>query len=160
MRRRRLRFHGIAACVLGYALIAAPAAIAIDPPEPPPGDGIDADTSAGAEAAGLNAAEWRAAMQGSSTSANPRGAVQALLENPFTDLVYFYRNLNGSLAADEDDAYHVYARRCRVRSALVEACAASDVVFDHVVFTRTARSDGFFDFDVVSVSAESPVGTI
>jgi hypothetical protein len=68
-------------------------------------------------------------MVGSATAANPRGAVEALLENPFTDLVYFYKNLNGSFTADEDDAYHVYSRRCRVRSTSTESCAVADLIF-------------------------------
>ena len=85
--RRRQPFFRATAWVLAYALAVAPAAIAIDPPEPPPGDAVDGDVSAGAEAPGLNASEWYAAMTGSSTSANGRGAVQALLENPFTDLL-------------------------------------------------------------------------
>ncbi len=123
------------------------------PPEPPPGNAVDGDATPGSEAAGLNASEWQAAMVGSATAAHPRGAVEALLENPFTDLVYFYKNLNGSFTADEDDAYHVYARRCRVRSTSTESCAVADLIFDHVVFTRTARNDGFFDFSRRSPSA-------
>jgi len=157
---RRRRHTKLAALTLAATIAFGPPVAALTPPEPPPGDAVDGDASAGAEAPGLNASEWRVATVGSATAANPRGAVQALLENPFTDLVYFYKNLNGSLGADEDDAYHVYARRCRVRATLAEACAPADIVFDHVVFTRTARTDGFFDFDVVSVTAESPVGTI
>jgi predicted AlkP superfamily pyrophosphatase or phosphodiesterase len=148
------------AWVLAYALTASPAAIAIDAPEPPPGDAVDGDVSTGSEAAGLNASEWEAAMTGSSTSANPRGAVEALLENPFTDLVYFYKNLNGSLEADEDDAYHVFARRCSASGVLTEDCDDADVVFDHLVFTRTAATDGSYTFDVVSLTPERPVGTV
>lgn len=133
---------------------------AVTPPEPPPGDAVDGDVAAGAEAPGLNAGEWHAAMVGSATAGSPRGAVQALLENPFTDFVYFYKNLNGSLAADEDDAYHVLARRCRVRATLAEDCAPADLVFDHLTFTRTAMPDGGFAYEVVSLTAENPVGTV
>lgn len=156
----RRRQSKLAALTLAATLAFGPPVAALAPPEPPPGAPIDGDVATGAEAPGLNASEWRAATVGSATAASPRGAVQALLENPFTDLVSFYKNLNGSLVADEDDAYHVYARRCRVRSTLVEGCALADVVFDHVVFTRSPRTDGSFDFDVVSVTVENPVGTI
>ncbi|MEO6025413.1 MAG: hypothetical protein ABIR79_00915, partial [Candidatus Binatia bacterium] len=160
MSRRHGRLSRIIATTLSFVLAGGPALSAVTPPEPPPGAAIDGDVVPGSEAAGLNTSEWQVAMEGSSTAANPRGAVQALLENPFTDLVYFYKNLNGSLGADEDDAYHVLARRCRARTTLAESCAVSDLVFDHVVFTRSARSDGFFDFDVVALTAENPVGTI
>ncbi len=148
--------------VLGLSLLVAsgPPLHALTPPEPPPGGAVDGDVTAGSEAAGLNASEWQVAMEGSSTAANGRGAIQALLENPFTDLVYFYKNLNGSLARDQDDAYHVFARRCRVRTTLAESCAVADLVFDHLVFTRTARSDGFFDFTVTALTAENPVGAV
>jgi predicted AlkP superfamily pyrophosphatase or phosphodiesterase len=161
--RRRPFGARVTALVLSLVLVGGPslpAARAGTPPEAPPGAALDGDVTAGAEAPGLDASEWQVAMEGSSTAAHPRGAVEALLENPFTDLVYFYKNVNGSLVADEDDAYHVFARRCRVRSTLTENCAAADVVYDHVVFTRTARSDGFFDFDVVGLTVEQPVGTI
>ncbi|MGH7342600.1 MAG: hypothetical protein ACREKH_19110, partial [Candidatus Rokuibacteriota bacterium] len=143
------------ACLLATGLLQA-----VSPPEPPPGDVVDGDVSAGAEAPGLNESEWHAAMIGSSTAASPRGALQAVLESPFTDLVYFYKNLNGSLVVDQDDAYHVLARRCRNRTTLAEDCAAADIVFDHLVFTRTATPDGSYDYDVVGLTAENPVGTV
>jgi hypothetical protein len=86
--------------------------------------------------------------------------VQALLENPFTEFVYFYKNLNASFTADEDDAYHVFARRCRSAGVLTEDCAEPDIVFDHLVFTRTRTTDGFYRFDVVALTAENPVGAV
>src|SRR5215203_5506666 len=133
MSRRHVRLSRIIAAISSFALAGGPALSAVTPPEPPPGAAIDGDAVVGSEAPGLNASEWQVAMEGSSTAAHRRGAIQALLENPFTDLVYFYKNLNGSLVADEDDAYHVFARRCGMRTTLTEACAASDLVFDHVV---------------------------
>ena len=157
---RRYRFTRTTTFFLICLLVAAPVAPAVNPPEPPPGDAVDGDVSAGAEAAGLNASEWLAAMGGSTTAANPRGAVQALLENPFTDLVYFYKNVNGSLEVDEDDAYHVIARRCRLGSVLAEDCDEADIVFDHLVFTRTPTADGSYQYDVVSLTAENPVGNV
>lgn len=161
MRRSRRRpWAKAVALALVYTLVLGPALYAVDPPEPPAGMGIDGDVVAGAEPPGLDASEWYAAMVGSSTAGTPRGAVEALLDNPFTNLVYFYKNLNGSLAADEDDAYHVFARRCAVRTTLTENCASADIVFDHLVFTRTATSDGFYAYDIVSLTAEKPVGTV
>src|SRR5262245_34977365 len=118
-RARRHRSTKIIALTLASLISGVPALYADDPAEPP-GDAVAGDLSAAAEAPGLTASEWQAAMVGSSTAANGRGAVQALLENPFTDLLYFYKNLNGSLVPDEDDAYHVFARRCRVRTTLTE----------------------------------------
>jgi predicted AlkP superfamily pyrophosphatase or phosphodiesterase len=153
--------HGFRAAVLVLVCLLVTGLLqAVSPPEPPPGDVVDGDVSAGAEAPGLDESEWYAAMIGSSTAASPRGALQAVLENPFTDLVYFYKNLNGSLVVDQDDAYHVLARRCRIRTTLAEDCAAADIVFDHLVFTRTARPDGTYAFDVVGLTAENPVGTV
>jgi predicted AlkP superfamily pyrophosphatase or phosphodiesterase len=145
----------VVVCLLAVGLLQA-----VSPPEPPPGDVVDGDVSAGAEPAGLDESEWYAAMIGSSTAASSRGALQAVLENPFTDLVYFYKNLNGSLTVDQDDAYHVLARRCRNRATLAEDCAASDIVFDHLVFTRTPSPDGTYTYDVVGLTAENPVGTV
>jgi predicted AlkP superfamily pyrophosphatase or phosphodiesterase len=98
-------------------------------------------------------------MVGSSTAPVERGAVQAILDNPRTDWIHFYKNLNRSLVADEDDAFHVYARRCGVRTTLTEDCDPEDVVFDHVVFTRTATTAGGFTYEVTNVTAERPVGT-
>lgn len=154
------RFGVRAAILVLVCLLATGLLQAVSPPEPPPGDVVDGDVGAGAEAPGLNASEWYAAMIGSSTAASPRGALQAVLESPFTDLVYFYKNLNGSLVVDEDDAYHVLARRCRIRTTLAEDCAAADIVFDHLVFTRTAAQDGSYEYDVVALTAENPVGTV
>jgi predicted AlkP superfamily pyrophosphatase or phosphodiesterase len=155
------RLGSRAAVLVIVCLLATGLLQAVAPPEPPPGDVVDGDVSAGAEAPGLNESEWYAAMVGSSTAASPRGALQAVLENSFTDMVYFYKNLNGSLVVDQDDAYHVFARRCANRAMLAEnpACA-SNIVFDHLVFTRTAASDGTYTYDVVGLTAENPVGTV
>ena len=98
-------------------------------------------------------------MRGSETAGTGDGGLQALLESANVDLVAFYKNLNDSLAADEDDAYHVFARRCGSRGVLTEDCDPAEIVFDHLVFTRTATSDGGFAFDVVALTAENPVGT-
>ena len=131
------------------------------PPEPPPGAAVDGDVDRGGGSRGAERERVAGGDGGIVDRRQPRGAVQALLENPFTDLVYFYKNLNGSLTR----------RRGRRVPRLSRAAAASarrspraapppTSIFDHVVFTRTARSDGFFDFDVVALTAENPVGTI
>ena len=159
MRTRSPRTRAIAVA-LTVTLVLGPPALAVAPPEPPPGTAVDGDATPGAEPPGLNAGEWQAAMLGSTTAAAPRGVLQAILENPRTDLVAFYKNLNGSLGADEDDAYHVLARRCGSRAVLVEDCDSGEVVFDHLVFTRTASPDGGYVYDVLALTAESPVGTV
>jgi hypothetical protein len=68
------------------------------------------------------------------------------------------RTSTGSLAADQDDAYHVFARRCGSRGVLTEDCDASEIVFDHLVYVRSATSDGGFAFSVVALTVERPVG--
>jgi predicted AlkP superfamily pyrophosphatase or phosphodiesterase len=156
----RSRHARILALILVWSLGTGPVLFAMDPPEAPPGPLVDGDVTAGAEPPGLNAGEWQAAMLGSTTAAAPRGAVQAILENPRTDMILFYKNLNESLSADEDDAYHVYARRCGERATLVEDCAPADVVFDHLTFVRTATSDGRYVYDLLDLTTEQPVGTI
>ncbi len=134
------------------AAVAAPSS-AQTPPELPGGG----DVVSGAEAPGVDAVEWEALMRGSETAGTGKGGLQTLLESANVDLVAFYKNLNRSLAVDEDDAYHVFARRCP--GALAENCGAAEIVFDHLVFTRTATSDGGFAFEVVGLSTENPVGT-
>jgi predicted AlkP superfamily pyrophosphatase or phosphodiesterase len=147
MSRRLLSFF------LVLLLIPTTAPRAATPPEPP--TAASGDAIAGAEPAGLNAGEWAVAVQGSSTDATPKGALQALLEKNSVDLVAFYKNLDESVAANADDAYHVLARRPRD----INDDSVPDLVIDHLVYTRTATPDGRFNFHVVSLTAENPVGT-
>ena len=139
---------------LGAALLAFVPASAQTPPEGPAGG----DAVPGAEPAGVDAVEWEALSRGSETAGDGAGGLQALLESANLDLVAFYKNLNRSLAADEDDAYHVFARRCASRGVLTEDCDPAEIVFDHVVFTRAATSDGGFAYAVVALTVEQPVG--
>jgi len=106
----------VAAVALIAALVPLAPAAAQTPPEAPAGG----DVVLGAEPAGIDAVEWEALVRGSDTAGTGTGALQALLESPNVDLVAFYKNLNRSLAADQDDAYHVFARRCGSRGVLTE----------------------------------------
>jgi predicted AlkP superfamily pyrophosphatase or phosphodiesterase len=149
--------HRSAFAGLTIALAAGFAAASAQTPPEGPGGG---DVALGAEAPGVDAVEWEALTRGSETAAAGNGGLQALLESANVDLVAFYQNLNQSLAVDEDDAYHVYARRCGSRSVLTEDCDPAEIVFDHLVFARTATSDGGFAFEVLALTAEYPVGTV
>lgn len=144
-----------AACSTFVALALALAVSAQTPPEGAGGG----DVALGAEAPGVDAVEWETLVRGSETAGTGDGGLQALLESPNVDLVAFYKNLNQSLSADEDDAYHVYARRCGSRGVLTEDCEPAEIVVDHLVFTRSATSDGGFAFDVVALATEYPVGS-
>ena len=142
---------GVAALLLLAPSLPSPA-----PPSPP--DAASGDVVAGAEPAGVDATEWEALVRGSAT-AQQKGGLDALLESPNVDQVVLYKNLNRSTAVDEDDAYHLFARRCGIRTTLVEDCADADVVYDHVVFQRHPTTDGRYAYEILAVTAERPVGT-